>query len=26
VPLLVVVKIACDKIEPLNPVGEFLGG
>jgi predicted PurR-regulated permease PerM len=26
VPLLVVVKIACDKIEPLRPVGEFLGG
>ena len=26
VPLLVVIKIACDKIEPLNPVGEFLGG
>jgi predicted PurR-regulated permease PerM len=26
VPLLVVVKIACDQIEPLNPVGEFLGG
>jgi predicted PurR-regulated permease PerM len=26
VPLLVVAKIACDKIEPLNPVGEFLGG
>ena len=26
VPLLVVVKIACDKIEPLHPVGEFLGG
>ena len=26
VPLLVVAKIACDKIEPLHPVGEFLGG
>ena len=26
VPLLVVIKIACDRIEPLNPVGEFLGG
>ncbi len=26
VPLLVVMKIACDQIEPLNPVGEFLGG
>ena len=26
VPLLVVIKIACDQIEPLNPVGEFLGG
>jgi len=26
VPLLVVVKIACDQIEPLNPIGEFLGG
>jgi predicted PurR-regulated permease PerM len=26
VPLLVVVKIACDQIEPLHPVGEFLGG
>ncbi len=26
VPLLVVIKIACDKIEPLNPIGEFLGG
>jgi predicted PurR-regulated permease PerM len=26
VPLLVVMKIACDRIEPLNPVGEFLGG
>ncbi|HEY3146757.1 MAG TPA: AI-2E family transporter [Dongiaceae bacterium] len=26
VPLLVVAKIACDRIEPLNPVGEFLGG
>ncbi|HET6619415.1 MAG TPA: AI-2E family transporter [Dongiaceae bacterium] len=26
VPLLVVAKIACDKIPPLNPVGEFLGG
>jgi predicted PurR-regulated permease PerM len=26
VPLLVVIKIACDKIEPLHPVGEFLGG
>jgi predicted PurR-regulated permease PerM len=26
VPVLVVVKIACDQIEPLNPVGEFLGG
>ena len=25
VPLLVVAKIACDKIEPLHPVGEFLG-
>lgn len=25
VPLLVVMKIACDQIEPLNPVGEFLG-
>jgi predicted PurR-regulated permease PerM len=26
VPVLVVVKIACDQIEPLKPVGEFLGG
>jgi predicted PurR-regulated permease PerM len=26
VPLLVVAKIACDKIEPLHPIGEFLGG
>lgn len=26
VPLLVVIKIACDRIEPLHPVGEFLGG
>lgn len=26
VPLLVVAKIACDKIKPLHPVGEFLGG
>ena len=26
VPLLVVAKIACDQIEPLNPIGEFLGG
>jgi predicted PurR-regulated permease PerM len=26
VPLLVVAKITCDKIEPLHPVGEFLGG
>ncbi|MBA4095585.1 MAG: AI-2E family transporter [Rhodospirillum sp.] len=26
VPLLVVMKIACDRIAPLNPVGEFLGG
>ncbi|HEU4826110.1 MAG TPA: AI-2E family transporter [Dongiaceae bacterium] len=26
VPLLVVAKIACDKIPPLNPIGEFLGG
>jgi predicted PurR-regulated permease PerM len=26
VPLLVVVKIACDKIEPLRPIGEFLEG
>jgi predicted PurR-regulated permease PerM len=26
VPLLVVIKIACDQIEPLKPVGEFLGG
>ena len=26
VPLVVVAKIACDKIEPLHPVGEFLGG
>jgi len=26
VPLLVVMKIACDRITPLNPVGEFLGG
>ncbi|WP_119299666.1 AI-2E family transporter [Dongia deserti] len=25
VPLLVVMKIACDQIEPLKPVGEFLG-
>ncbi len=25
VPLLVVMKIACDRIAPLNPVGEFLG-
>ena len=26
VPLLVVVKITCDRIEPLKPVGDFLGG
>lgn len=26
VPLLVVMKIACDRIEPLNPIGDFLGG
>jgi predicted PurR-regulated permease PerM len=26
VPLLVVIKITCDRIEPLHPVGEFLGG
>ncbi len=26
VPLLVVMKIACDRIDRLNPVGEFLGG
>jgi predicted PurR-regulated permease PerM len=26
VPLLVVAKITCDRIEPLHPVGEFLGG
>jgi predicted PurR-regulated permease PerM len=26
VPLLVVIKIACDRIEPLHPVGDFLGG
>ena len=26
VPLLVVIKITCDRIPPLNPVGEFLGG
>ena len=26
VPLLVVMKIACDRIPPLSSVGEFLGG
>ncbi|MEZ5832294.1 MAG: AI-2E family transporter, partial [Dongiaceae bacterium] len=26
VPLLVVMKIGCDRIAPLNPIGEFLGG
>jgi predicted PurR-regulated permease PerM len=26
VPALVVMKIACDQIAPLKPVGEFLGG
>lgn len=26
VPLLVVAKITCDRIDPLKPVGEFLGG
>lgn len=25
VPLLAVVKILCDRVQPLNPVGEFLG-
>lgn len=25
VPILVVVKIVCDRIQPLNPIGEFLG-
>ena len=26
VPLLVVIKIVCDQIGPLKPIGEFLGG
>jgi predicted PurR-regulated permease PerM len=25
VPLLAVVKILCDRVQPLTPVGEFLG-
>jgi predicted PurR-regulated permease PerM len=25
VPLLATLKIVCDHIQPLNPVGEFLG-
>ena len=26
VPMLVMLKIFCDHIEPLSPIAEFLGG